>query len=179
MAHIARSRKSGFVLRSGVMRRETSWVQIAETNTALGAANSAAVFTGFSANLLASRPFTIVRTRLEHFVRSDQRAVTELYQCALGIAIVSDVALGIGVTAVPTPFTDGDSDLFFLWNSITGLISTTSDIGVLEAGKTVYVDSRGMRKVEEGQDIALTIENSSLSSGTNTVKSGRMLIKLH
>jgi len=39
-------------------------------------------------------------------VRSDQFVATEGYEIAIGMAVVSDQALAIGVTAVPTPFTD-------------------------------------------------------------------------
>jgi len=36
-----------------------------------------------------------------------------------------------------------------------------------------------MRKVEEGQDLFGSVESSSISSGFNVIKSGRMLLKLH
>jgi len=179
MANIRTNRKSGFIMRGGVMRRETSWIGIFETNTALAAANTAVLFAGFSATVLALRPFTIVRTHLEYFVQSDQRAVSEFYQSAIGIAIVSDQALAIGVTAVPTPFTDISSDLWFLWKGLSGQMSVTTDVGVLEAGSHRTIDSKAMRKVEEGQNIAISIENSSLSNGVNVAKFGRQLIKLH
>ncbi len=179
MANISVGRKTGFIRRNGVMRRETKWIAITETNTALAAANTAALFNGLEADELGQRPFTIVRTCLVHFVKSDQRAVSEQYQVGIGIAVVSDQALAIGITAVPTPFTDLGSDLFFLWNAIAGQISVTTDVGVLQEGLLQNVDSKAMRKVEDGQDIAITIENSGLSNGSNTVKFGRMLIKLH
>jgi len=40
-------------------------------------------------------------------------------------------------------------------------------------------DSRAMRKVEDGQDIALVAESGGASVGVNFTKSGRFLIKLH
>ncbi len=93
MANISVGRKTGFIRRNGVMRRETKWIAITETNTALAAANTAALFNGLEADELGQRPFTIVRTRLVHFVKSDQRAVSEQYQVGIGIAVVSDQAL--------------------------------------------------------------------------------------
>ncbi len=92
---------------------------------------------------------------------------------------MSDQALAIGVTAVPTPFTDQGSDLFFLYDTITGQVSVTTDVGVLELGQNKDIDSRAMRKVEEGQDVAITIENSAIANGVNLTKAGRMLLKLH
>jgi len=152
---------------------------LSETDTVLASANSAVLFNGFSAGALALRPFTIVRTHLSHFVRSDQAAAGESYQSAIGFAVVSDQALAIGVTAVPTPFTDLGSDLWFLWHGISGRFEFKSAVGIHQTGELIEVDSKAMRKVEDGQDLAAVIENSSLSGGTNTVKYGRLLIKLH
>ncbi len=178
MANIRTSWKSGFLLRGGVMRRETVWVEIAATNTALGAASTAVLFTGFSATLLALRPFTIVRTRGSWLVSSDQNSATETQMVALGMAVVSDQALAIGVTAVPTPFTDLSSDLFFLHEIATRRLEFITGIGaVWQVG--MPFDSKAMRKVEEGADVALSIETSGVSDGANVSKSGRMLIKLH
>ena len=47
-------------------------------------------------------------------VESDQSAATELFIGNLGLAVVSDQATAVGVTAVPTPATDRGSDLWFL-----------------------------------------------------------------
>jgi len=179
MANVIVGRKSGFIRRSGSMVRQTKWVGIAPTNTNLPAANTVVLFAGFPAAILEQRPFTIVRTRLAFHVRSDQRAVTEIYQAALGISVVSDQAQAIGVTAVPTPFTDISSDLFFYWETILGQVSVTSDIGVFQTGNINYGDSKAMRKVDDGADVAIAIEASGVSSGCDVTKLGRMLIKLH
>jgi hypothetical protein len=45
------------------MVRETLWMGIAASDTALASASSVVLFGGFSAAQLALRPFTIVRTR--------------------------------------------------------------------------------------------------------------------
>ena len=173
------ARKSGFVRRNNVMRRETSWIGIAAGNHTIVSANGALLLTGFSAAQLALRPFTIVRTHLSYNLRSDQRAVIEGYQGAIAMAVVSDQAHAIGVTAVPTPFTDVGSDLWYFYSAMAGQISVTSDIGALEAGHNVVVDSKAMRKVEDGQDIAIVLEASGVSNGWTMIKLGRMLIKLH
>ncbi len=180
MARISTNRKSGFIRRGGVMRRESLWLEIGPTDTNLAAASTAALFTGFSAALLALRPFTIVRVRGYWHIATDQEAVDELQQCAIGFAVVSDQALAIGVTAVPTAFTDIGSDLWFLHQILTSryqFISNTGSPGVISTGQDL--DSKAMRKVEEGQDVALTVETSSASAGLLVSKAGRMLVKLH
>ena len=179
MANIRGARRSGRVFRGGRNVRESLWIGITPTNTNLPSANSVGLFTGLNATALQLRPFTVVRTRITWHVQSDQRTATELYQVALGISIVSEQALAIGATAVPTPFADIASDLWFVYDTIVGQISVTTDVGVLEAGQMKDIDSRAMRKVEDGQDLAIVVENSSVALGTDVRKSGRMLVKLH
>jgi len=170
-------RKSGFVRRNNVMRRETAWLGGTFIRTTLASTNAVAVSAQLSTEELAMRPFTIVRTRGIMHVKSDQSAASEFYGVQMGFAIVSDQAIAIGVTAVPTPDTDIDSDLWFVYESVFGQIDVTTDIGRVEVGHTVRYDSKAMRKVEPGQDIVQVLEcplNSALVSD-----SFRMLVKLH
>ncbi len=57
-----------------------------------------------------------------------------------------------------------------------GFISGT---GAREIGIWKDYDSRAMRKVEDGQDIAVVVEASGISLGVSVVNVSRMLIKLH
>ncbi len=118
MANIHRSRKSGFTLRSGVMRRDTLWSGINSSRTTLGVASTAALINSAGAGLLALRPFTIVRSRLNWHVASDQEVASEVYGASLAAAVVTDQASAIGITAVLTPETDQGSDSFFVFDSI-------------------------------------------------------------
>jgi len=161
-------------------RRETKWIEIAPTVTKLSTASTAAIFTGLSATDLALRPFTIIRTRVNLHIASDQEINDELQNAAFGIAIVSDQALAIGVTAVPTPFTDIGSDLWFAHQIMTSRFLLGTAVGFSgDFGMEKDLDSKAMRKVEEGQDVSISIETSSISAGCDFVKSGRLLIKLH
>jgi len=161
-------------------RRQTVWLGIGPTHSALGAASTATLFTGLSAAQLAMRPFTIIRTRGIIGIKSDQQAANEFQHAALGMAVVSDQALAIGVTAVPTPDTDRDSDLFFVYEELAAEFVFTTGAAFNSDGMTSRTfDSKAMRKVEEGSDIAITIETTSTSSGVTFTKAGRMLIKTH
>ncbi len=180
MANVHTSNRSGFIRRSGASRRQTLWIKIIETSTQLSAAGSVVLFGGFSAAVLALRPFTIVRTRILHHVRSDQSAADEDYVAAVGMAIVTDQALAAGVASVPTPMLEADSDAWFLWNAIAGHFEFETNAGYRDTGHLENVDSKAMRKVEDGFDIAIAIENgASPFLGTQTILTGRMLIKLH
>ncbi len=160
------------------MVRETLWISIATSFTGL-AAGGATLFSGFTATQLALRPFTIVRTRGMLQVMSDQFGASETYGASFGICVVSDQAAAIGVTAVPTPVTDRASDLWFVYETILGRLIFASSTGLHEFGHLRSWDSKAMRKVEEGQDVAIVVEAETTSQGVDIHKSGRMLIKLH
>jgi len=174
------ARKSGFVRRGGSMRRETMWVGIGEVDQVLAAANTAVLIQSSNAALLALRPFTVVRSHITWFAGSDQTAAQEAWQVAFGVAVVSDQATAIGVTAVPTPFTDLGSDLFFVHQVQAGRFIFISGVGVEPlGGRQIQIDSKAMRKVNDDQDIVFVLENSGVSLGSRNITAGRMLIKLH
>jgi len=179
MANVRTSRRSGFIIRNGVQRRESVWIGLVATDTGLGAATTPVLFSGYSAAALALRPFTIVRTRGWFSIRSDQEGADETYAASLAMAIVSDQALAIGVTAVPTAVTNRESDLFFLYEELSGNFVFVSGLTAFESAPGTKFDSKAMRKVEVGQDIAVTIESPAVSNGVAVYKAGRQLVKLH
>ena len=63
-----------------------------------------------NAAALALRPFTVVRTRANLIIRSDQQAASELFEVAYGETVVSEQASAAGVVSVPTPVTEDASD---------------------------------------------------------------------
>jgi len=178
MANIRTARRSGLVLRGGRNRRETSWIDMATTFTTL-ASGTPVLFSGFSASVLALRPFTIVRVRGWLSLSSDQATALENYAASFGLAIVSDQALAIGITAVPTPQAEKDSDLWFLYEELAGRIQAVTSTGISDAAPQKSIDTRAMRKVEDGQDVATVMESLSGFRGCIMSKGGRMLIKLH
>ena len=93
-------------------KRLTSWFQFVPTQVSLTAAGGTIIFS-LNAAALALRPFTVVRTRFKYMVISDQAAAIEIQAGAIGMAVVSDQSVAVGVTAVPTPITDMGSDLWF------------------------------------------------------------------
>ncbi len=182
MARIHTGRKSGFVLRGGSLRRETVWIDVVESFNALPVGTSILLnVTG--AGVLALRPFTVVRTRGMIGIRTDQVAATEDQAASFGYAIVSDQAVAIGVTAVPTPVTDRSSDAWFVYEDILADInsvgSATSNMG--KTGEYKDYDSRAMRKVEDGFQMITVVESPAvgIAQGANFKHVGRLLIKLH
>ena len=157
-------------------RRETTWFNFTPVDTTLANATSSALVFSLNAAALALRPFTIVRTRLEVALRSDQAAVIEVQRSGVGIAVVSDQAVGVGITAVPLPIDDLGSNLWLLHKLVYADESNLTDRTRPET--VVAIDSKAARKVEVGQDIILVVQNSATStSGSIITVGGRMLIK--
>ena len=168
-------------MRSSGRVRETRWFSDTSTGLiTLGAASTATLVGSLTAEELALRPFTIVRTRGVWHVASDQTAATERYDVALGIAVVSEQASAIGVTAIPTPSTDDGSDLWMVYERMMSQHLIKSLIGFVEPAGTMQVfDSKAMRKVEDGQDVVKVVETSAASLGATVRSYARQLIKLH
>ncbi len=179
-SEIPLARKSGFVRRHGVMRRETVWIALGATQDVIATPTTAILISLLDATGLALRPFTIVRTRGTLFIHSDQRAATEDYELGYAHVVVEDAAAAIGITAVPTPFTDADSDSFYVYEQVFGGITVTTDVGVVDPiGVVRYFDSKAMRRVNQDQQVLSVAETSGTSEGVGMTTGFRILVKLH
>ena len=179
MANIRTARRSGLVLRGGRQRRESLWLFDTALSTAV-ATGTAVLLKSLNAAALALRPFTIVRTRGVFFLSGDNLANTENWMANFGHIIVSDEAIAVGVTAIPTPVTEPSSDWHVI-ETLAGRLGVSSAIGLLEQGKMATIDSKAMRKVDLGEDLAIVVETNAtgISEGVVTRDFTRILIKLH
>jgi len=159
-------------------KRLSTWAALQPINGTMTAAGGTIFFT-LSATGLALRPFTIVRTRLKYMVVSDQAAAIETQVGAIGAAVVSTQASAIGVTAVPTPITDMESDLWFVHEIFMAQESNLTDRS--KVGISGEIDSKAMRKVEDGEDVIIVAEFSAAAStgGLVLTLGGRMLLKVN
>jgi len=165
----------------GFRRRgsETRWLDIDAVDNNLAAPSTAVLSNALSAGALALRPFTVLRSRIFWHVTTDQTVAPEQQSVSMGVAIVSDQAVAIGVTAVPTPDTDRGSDLWFVYDDIMTRFFLSTAVGFNMVGEGHIVDSKAMRKVEDGEDLIIVQETTPLSAGVNVYLVGRILIKLH
>jgi len=154
--------------------RKSLWLALQPAAVTLASGASNLVFS-LNAAALDLRPFTIVRTRLELMVISDQAAAVEQQIGALGVAVVSDQAVGVGITAVPTPITDIGSSLWFAHALALGQASQTVDNS--NPPTRISIDSKAMRKVEVGSDMIVTLELSAIGAGAQFFVGGRILVK--
>jgi hypothetical protein len=128
----------------------------------------------------ALRPYTVIRTHLYLNIASDQVVASESGLMAVGFAVVSDQASAIGITAVPTPITDLDSDAWYLHQFLSTQFTLLSAVGFTGGtNKEINVDSKAMRRVEDGFDNIVTVEVSAGSDGIAIETAGRQLLKLH
>ncbi len=181
MAFVARSRKSGVFLRGGVARRQTFWIGGTAGSDDINTSGTALI-TQLNAAGLALLPFTVVRTRGQLFLTSDQFANSEDQEIGFASAVVTEAAAGIGITAVPTPLTDASDDLFYVYEVMQMRMLVSSSIGImtgLSVGIERIIDSKAMRKVEDGQTLITVGEASATSEGTRLYSYTRTLVKLH
>jgi len=154
--------------------RKSLWLQFTTVDTTIAAGAATLIFT-LNAAALALRPFTVIRTHFGFLQFSDQAAVIENQLVAVGMAIVSDQAVAVGITAIPTPMTESGSSLWFahklLYSREQSITDRAQPAGVWD------LDSKAMRKVEVGSDLAIVLENSTVGSGSVTAIGGRILIK--
>ena len=159
----------------GVPRRQTAWIGFTPATNTIATAVKVVLGT-LNAAALALRPFTLIRTHIGLYLRSDQAAADELQSGAFGVCIVNDDAAAVGITAVPGPVSDIGSDLWAVHQMLMGDAVSLTDRTV--SGRFFDVDSKGMRKVGIGQDIAIVAENA-VATGFDLTAGGRFLVKLH
>ncbi len=165
--------------RGGSVRRQSTWFTFSAGHTTLAGAGTSVLIASLNAAALALRPFTIVRTHLELIIASDQTGAAERQAAAFGLAVVSDQASAVGVSAVPTPSTEADSDLWFAHQWMFNEFLFISGVGVdPNAGRRYTIDSKAMRKVDQGSDMVFVVENV-LAGGSVVGSAGRILVKLH
>jgi len=160
------------VRRSGG-RSAPSWGMIQITQQTIAA--SAKLLLG--SFILSNPPLgeTVLRTRCQLWVGSDQTATDEFQIGAFGLMVVTDAAIAIGTTAIPGPADDGGDDGWFVHQAIVQkFIPGATNV------MAYTIDSKAMRKVEDGYAIAIMVENSALAGvgGLTISTSVRMLTKL-
>jgi len=168
-------RGTSFAVRGRGARRQTLWLGGSLTTTTVATGTSVLV-TVLNAAALLLRPFTVIRSRGLLMWESDQSAAGERPVGAVGEIVVTDVATGVGVAAVPTPVTDDESDWFWYQTLMMTLLVAPTGTG---PGQIQYaVDSKAMRKVDTGDDVAMVVQNSS-GVGAILTSYIKLLVKLH
>ena len=128
------------------------------------------------ASLSEITPCTLVRVRGILHVRSDQSGAAEAQIGAFGIMVVREPARAGGVGNVPTPITEGAHDT---WQTYHPFAQAGADAVAGHIGSSYVIDSKAMRKVDNGDAIVVTAEAASGSQGFNVSGVIRLGFKLH
>ena len=145
-----------------VPRRGVDWTGVVSTSdVSLAASSKLLVATFVLSNPGQMETLTRVRGRIS--VTGTVPVVG-----ALGMGIFNDVAVGAGIASLPDPVTEIADNFWPLWVPI---VSRST------AEATVEFDSKGQRKIEEGNSIALILANANASAAMSFFLSLRILTK--
>ncbi len=175
---MARARRRGVFVRPP--GRTKMWIGAGVGSTSLSG-NAKTFVSSLSGGALLLRPFTILRTRMEVFIHSDQSAASETLVAAYGKIVVTDTAAAIGVTAIPDPsgISGAPEAAWFVWQAMANRFLFGSSIGFDgSVGHHYEIDSKSMRKVGPDDDV-VGIAAMETVAGATMITHGRMLIQLH
>ena len=118
---------------------------------------------------------TVIRNR-GGFAHKPQAYSSDLtYAGAVGMGIVTAEAFAIGITAIPTPFSDADWGGWMVWRSFAQqneLQGTAANV-IFPAAVVMEIDSKAMRKVTPNEVLVIIAESQSgafaLSAGIRTL----------
>ena len=168
-------------LRQG-QRRATTWVASADMTAVanLAAATSVLHQSISGASLLAAGlvPGTIVRVRGSLYTKADTIAAAEQPFGAMAMLIVGEAARAAGIASINQPIADEASEQFFVYEQWFGG-GITDTAGFKAPWYIQNFDSKAMRKIQEGDAIAVVLENASASHGMQFIIKFRLLVKLH
>ncbi len=105
---------------------------------------------------------TVRRTRGILTISSDQSGATEDQIGAMGMIVVTNAARVAGAASIPGPGTDASDDGWFVWQPFSqkGLLAGSG------VQSLIYeFDSKAMRRVEEGFEVVVMIENNHATNG--------------
>ena len=173
---MARSFQSTRRVPSVSARRKTTWGGIQSFVYSTVAADTLVLLASFSAAGLANiQKSTLIRVRGIVGVRSDQGAAFEDAQGAFGIAVVTDTAASLGVTALPDPVNDAAGDYWQTWQ---GLFSTPIQSTSARSPTQYMVDSKAQRKLGDLDAIVLLFKNAHATHGMQVAVQLRFLFLL-
>ncbi len=158
-------------------KRLTEWVR---TDASAGGTDYASLAGGaaiIDQTLPGVESETIIRCRGSLNVVSDQAAATEVAFGAYGLCVVSNQAAAIGVTAIPTPYTDADSDLWFVHGYWYAPVRFNSAVGFQNISQTERFDSKAMRRISADETMVMVVENGHATDGVRFSLNVAILIK--
>ena len=154
MARARFARPTGGARRS---RPGTDWGRFI-TSTPIAVAAGAKVLIASFVNNNPGIAETVRRTRGRFAIMASVTTIADNI-AALGMMVVSDSAAAAGAASIPGPVTDRNDDGWFVWESAMCHQSGSGTTGAFN--RVVEFDSKAMRRVLDGYQIAVMVENGS------------------
>ncbi len=157
--------------------RRTQWTASADIAGYTTLAAAASVLDQTLSNAVQT---TVMRTRGSISVLSDQIITSEEPFGAIGMCIVSDQAAAVGISSIPTPMTEAESDLWFVHEFFYAPVTFVTAVGMGDISQTFHFDSKAMRKVAPNETIfgSVSAETEVGAATLAFVADTRMLVKL-
>ena len=122
---------------------------------------------------------TILRVVGGIAIQSDQLSAVETQSGAVGMCLVTDTAVAVGITALPDPVTDVQDDVWFFYQSFATQLFFSTAVAFDAQGSTWFpFDSKAKRIFHSGQTVAVVIANSHATHGLKVQFNFRMLTQV-
>ncbi len=147
--------------RSRPVSWQTTAIQINATDLAQGTTAASTVLSPGGASSVC------LRTHGQLLFQLDVGAVDERAIIAWGLIVAPENALGVGVSALPHPFTDGEDDWYAHgYATLSSLAEAAVQADALF--HRVTIDSKAMRKLKPTEGVAFVMEVAQSVDGTGT-----------
>jgi len=157
-------------------RRQVTWIGPADQNYFAVANGSNNILGSFDPAGAGFEKPTITRIRGQVSVGPQAGGADLDIVGAWGMAIVSDQAFAAGQASIPGPFDEASWDGWFAHGFFSMKLDVTTDVGRLLIDRVQEIDSKGQRKVSDGETIVIMCE-SNLGAFDISLQQ-RMLLKL-
>ena len=143
-------------------RPQTEWSSLSQAAPVTVAAATSLLLGSFTSTL----PVTVRRTFGLLNWRSDQNSGDENPIGAFGMCVVSNEAFAAGAAAIPAPFTDAASDLWFVHQYMMSAFEVVTAVGFEgSSGRQYALNSKAMRKLSDDESVAVVVENGTAAQG--------------
>ena len=167
--------------RTGSTRRLTSWI-IGPFGTQSVGSNTKSLVSTSLLGIEDGRTIVRIRGEVNVALTAAGAAVDGYDRVGLGMAVVTEQAISVGITAVPGPLTDINWD-GWMWHWTGGFLSNTAFTLPSNEGPgsaRIVIDSKAMRKFGEEMALVAVLETlGEVSAATlRTTWNTRVLEKL-
>jgi len=171
---------SGFAGRSGKAKRQTEWLSLTTNFVDFTASEFLSLGSFTQAQLAAVVPCTITRIVGMFIVAADTNFITnQIFSGAIGGMVITEAARTVAITSRPAPFTDAGDDMWFFHRYFGMVIDDRATDSDVINSINYPIDSRGQRRVEDGEAIVFSAEGGGETDGFDVALYLRMLVKLH